>query len=475
MRKNRRRVVTKSGYYARASQVSRLCADTPLMGRGAAAARGLHVAQPLAMLGLVLMALVFSWNYWTAPPQWTPDGLFYEAQARELSGASAEDARRQVFFGPLAKAASDTSGRLEGSAWVDYAAPFYRRRWVVPAMAAAVRPAVGSRALEIVSLLGYVLSGLLVFALARRRFSVATALAAGAFAIWFPPLRLWASHPLTDTMGVTAMALAFTAASWAFRGSWPRLAVWAASVLLLSFTRDTAAIAVVAAVWFAIAKRSRRAVSLACAAIVSAAPALLLFGAPLRQTMAFTFSDNKIPADTSWHYILQQYGTFVRLMIKFDFPFRSTIPVTAVLVAVVGLLALRPTAMSVLYKFRQPTLALLVSFLGVVALFVAPLQLASWPDPVPFGILLIAALLPLFLPADGDEFITLIRGGALGAVGYLFLLPQSTELRLPLVLLPFAAIGVARGLSLARVSGAVTSLPRPGARPVTVSSAHVPS
>jgi hypothetical protein len=138
------------------------------------------------------------------------------------------------------------------------------------------------------------------------------------------------------------------------------------------------------------------------------------------------------------------------MMLEFDFPFRSTLPVTTVLLSVVALLALRPGASSKLYVVRQAALVLVVSFLAIAALLVAPLQLPSWPDPVPFGILLIAALLPLFLPADGDAFITLIRGGALGAVGYLFLLPQPTGLRLPLVLLPFAAIGIARGLSLAR-------------------------
>jgi hypothetical protein len=377
--------------------------------------------------------------------------LFYEAQARELAGTPAETARQEVFFGPLAKAASDTSGRLDGGAWVEYAAPFYRRRWVVPALAAALRPAAGARALEIVSLLGYVLSGLLVYGLARRRFSVGISFAAGAFALWFPPLRMWAGRPLTDTMGVAAMALAFAAASWALQGKRSRLLLWASSVLLLSFTRDTAAIAVVGAVWLGIAKRSRRTVALALTGIAAAAPAPLLFGAPLRETMAFTFSDNTIPTDTSWHHILHEYGTFVRMMVEFDFPFRSTPGVTTALLSIVCLLALRPTASATLYKLRQVALALLVSLLGIAALFVAPLQLASWPDPVPFGILLIVALLPLFLPADGDAFITLMRGGALGAVGYLFLLPQSTALRLPLVVLPFAAIGVARGIALARV------------------------
>jgi hypothetical protein len=221
-------------------------------------------------------------------------------------------------------------------------------------------------------------------------------------------------------------------------------------VLLLSFTRDTAAIAVAGAVWFTVAARSHRSVGLALTGIAAATPALLLFGAPLRQTMAFTFSKNTIPTDASWHFIVHQYGTFVGMMLDFDFPLRSTLPVTTVLLSVVALLALRPGASSRLHAVRQAALALVAAFLGIAALLVAPLQLPSWPDPVPFGILLVAALLPLFLPADGDAFITLIRGGALGAVGYLFLLPQPTGLRLPLVLLPFAAIGIARGLSLVR-------------------------
>jgi hypothetical protein len=467
-------VLDRPGTPIRGLKSATLTADERDMAWGVNAAERLHLTRLLPLVGLALLALAFSWNHWAASPQWTPDGLFYEAQARELTGTSAPDARRQVFFGSIATAASDTSGRLEGSAWVEYAAPFYRRRWVVPALGAALHPVVGNRALETVSLLGYVLSGLLVYGLARRRFSVGLAFAAGAFALWFPPLREWAGHPLTDTMGVATMALAFTAASWALYGRRSRLLLWAASVLLLSFTRDTAVIAVMAAICLAIARRSRRTAALACTAIVTATPALLLFGAPLRQTMAFTFSDNKIPIDTSWHYIFHQYGTFLRLMIDFDFPLRSSVAVSSVLLAAVALLAFRPAASSMLYRFRQATLALLVSFLGVAALFIAPLQLARWPDPVPFGILLIVALLPLFLPADGDQFIALIRGGALGAVGYLFLLPQSTELRLPLVVLPFAAIGVARAVSLARSSGAQIVVPRPTGRPVVFAPARLP-
>jgi hypothetical protein len=318
----------------------------------------------------------------------------------------------------------------------------------------------GSRALEIVSLLGYVLSGLFAYVLARRRFGRNIAFAAGAFVLWFPPLREWAGHPLTDTMGVAAMSLVLTAGSWSLHGRPSRLVLWASSVLALSFTRDTAVIAVVAAVWLALKLRTGRAVALAGTAALAAAPALLLFGAPLRQTMAFTFSDNNIPTDTSWQYIFDHYGTYLRLMINFDFPFRSTPVVTVLLLGLVSLLALQPDSSSRLCRVRRWMLVVTASFLAIGAVLIAPLQLAAFSDPVPAGMVLIAALLPLFFPADGDAVITLLRGGALGAVGYLFLLPQSTELRLPLVVLPFAAMGVARGIFLARVPGEV-STPEP--------------
>jgi hypothetical protein len=358
-----------------------------------------------------------------------------------------------VFFGPLAGAAADTSGRLDGGAWVDYAAPFYRRRWVVPALAVALRPVAGSRSLEVVSLLGYVMSGLFAYALARRRFGNGVAFAAAAFALWFPPLREWAGHPLTDTMGVAAMLLVLLAGSWSLQGERSRLVLWGSSVLALAFTRDTAVIAVIAALGLAIILRTRRAIALACTAALAAAPALVLFGAPLRQTMAFTFSDNNIPTDTSWQYIFDQYGTYLRLMINFDFPFWSRPVVTLLLLGLVSLLALQPRPSSPLSGLRRWMLVVTSAFLGIGAVLIAPLQLAAFSDPVPAGMILIAAVLPLFLPAHGDEFMTLLRGGALGAVGYLFLLPQSTELRLPLVVLPFAAMGVARGISLARAPG----------------------
>jgi hypothetical protein len=403
----------------------------------------------LSALALVLLAIALSCTHWTAPVRWTPDALFYEAQSRELAGTPAVQARRQVFSGPLVHRSSATSGRLEGTAWVEYAAPFYRRRWVVPAMAAGLRPTFGTRSLQIVSLLGYVLSGLLVYALARRRFSNGLSLGAAAFVLWFPPLREWTGYPLTDSMGVAALTLALITAAWAMRGHWARVIMWSASVALLSFTRDTAAIAVAAAVGLALAKRSRWAIAIACSGALAALPALVLFGAPLRATMAFTFSDNGIPRDPSWTYVRQHYGEFLRYMIQVDFPFRTHALVALALTALVVLLATTPREGSRPSRARQMLLLASAAALGILVLLIAPLQLPSIPDPVPPGVLLIAALLPLFAPAREDDLIVLARCGGIGAVAYLFLLPQATDLRLALVILPFAAIGFARAVSWA--------------------------
>src|SRR4029078_746473 len=131
--------------------------------------------------------------------------------------------------------------------------------------------------------------------------------------------------------------------------------------------------------------------------------------------------------------IFHRYGTSLQTMLNYDFPFRSTPIVALLLVGLVALLAFRPGPSSGLWAIRRWTIRVTVCFLAIGALLIAPLQLATFSDPIPAGMLLIAALLPLFVPAGGDEFLAFARGGALCAVGYLFLLPQWTELRLPLV------------------------------------------
>jgi hypothetical protein len=138
-------------------------------------------------------------------------------------------------------------------------------------------------------------------------------------------------------------------------------------------------------------------------------------------------------------------------MIQSDFPFRTHMLVSLALTALVVLLAASPRRDSGLHRIRRILLAVSATSFGILVLLIAPLQLPSIPDPVPAGVLLITSLLPLFAPARGDDFIILARCGGIGAVTYLFLLPQATDLRLALVILPFAATGFARGISWAYV------------------------
>lgn len=405
------------------------------------------LAVPAALLAL---AAAFTWSDWSAPVQWTPDGLFYEAQAHELTGTPAAAARQQVFFGPLGRSVSDSTRRLQDRRWIAFAAPFYRRRWVVPALSDVVRPLFGSRALLIVSLLGYAACGLLAYALARRRFGVLPAAAAGAFVLWYPPLREWAAYPLTDSMGVATLFLALLAANWSLSGRRIRVAGWAASVLLVSFTRDTAVIAVGAALMLAVVRRTRRAALVAAAGVAAALPAPLLFGAPLRTTLAFTFSGNRIPAQDSWSFVFDRYGAFVHWMLATDFPFASSGRITFVLLLLVALLALRPASTSQVRRVWALAVAFATAFIAFSATLVGPLQLFAF-DVLPMGILLVVAVLPLFLAAPGrDPFFAAARGGALASIAYLFVLPQYTDLRLALVVLPFAALGAARAVELVR-------------------------
>jgi hypothetical protein len=118
---------------------------------------------------LVGLALAFSWSHWSAVPRWTTDGLFYEAQTLEVTGTPAGLARQEVFSGPLGRSAIDGGTHIHDRRWIEFSAAFYRRRWVVPAMAAALRPLVGVRGLQTVSLLGYVLVGVFTYLLARLR------------------------------------------------------------------------------------------------------------------------------------------------------------------------------------------------------------------------------------------------------------------------------------------------------------------
>ena len=107
------------------------------------------------------------------------DGLFYEVQRLQVEGHSEAEATRIVFGGAIARQTADIEDRpshvrrVLDPDWVEYSKRFYRRRWLVPAVAAAVAPIVGEqpgRALRWASLIGYLLVAPVLFLLLRRRF-----------------------------------------------------------------------------------------------------------------------------------------------------------------------------------------------------------------------------------------------------------------------------------------------------------------
>jgi len=362
-----------------------------------------------ALVALVALAIGLTWSSWGDPPQWKPDGLYYQVQLLELRGVDHADALRDVFAGPLAaprvleeRTNPEAVPRLTDPQWVEYSAQFYRRRWVLPALGAAIEPAFGTDSLQIVSLVGFVLVGPLLFLLLRLRFSLLPSLAAAAVCVALPPLRYWAEQPLSDSLAVAVEALAFVCAVLALeRGAW-WLAPWFATMLALGFTRDTTAVLVAGAAWLALRLRTTRSLVILVLGVLAALPPPLFFGAPLREALAYMFSDFTVPADTSWGFILENYPKGLRRVQIHDFQYFRDHPLAA-LAGIGGLLAV--------YVFRRPA----------------------------------------------DPYFMLVRGAGIAGIAYLLLQPNYTALRLELVFVPVIAVGLA--LVVDAVQGRVRDLP----------------
>jgi hypothetical protein len=161
--------------------------------------------------------------------------------------------------------------------------------------------------------------------------------------------------------------------------------------------------------------------------------------------MAFTFSDNTVPAHDNWAFVLHRYGHYAWSMISTDFPVLDCLPLLAASLGAIALLALPPgTAGSA--QLRRRVAAALVVAIGLDLVLYDRLQIYGLP--LPPGVMLLIGLIPLFVPArPADTLVRFARAGAIGAVGYLFLLPEYSDLRLGLVLLPFAAVGTARAIA----------------------------
>lgn len=374
---------------------------------------GRALAVVIALAGIGFVAL-----HWDDSYQWKPDSLFYEAQLLRVQGTPKHEALRKVFDGPLAaprvaQELRDTPPArrtVASPAWVAYSSRFYERRWVVPALGAALEPALGDDALRAVSLAGYVLAGLLVYALLALRFRawIAAIVSLGVLALG--PLRYWSLLPLTDSFGVALEAAALATAVLALRRPKPWLPVFALTMLALSFTRDATLVVVAGLAWVALRDRSRRAVITFATGIVASLPAPLLFGAPTREIMAYTLNQFRPPAHATWGFIRSRYVDGEKGLVKDDFT----------------------------YLFHHP-------YVGLFA---------------------VGGIVALYALRRDDVSASLIRGAVVGAVALLLVAPNFTALRLELPFIPLAAYGVALGLDAIRRRAPGGPVPVPGGQPV---------
>ena len=367
------------------------------------------LGRALAVCLVALAGLVFVGVHWGDSYQWKPDSLFYETQLLRVQGTPKDEALRRVFGGPLAAyrvqqelAQPAAERRLADPQWVDYSYRFYARRWVVPALGAAAEPWLGVNALRAVSLAGYCLAGLLVYALLALRFSRWTSAVVALGTLALQPLRYWSLLPLTDSFGVAVEAGAMACALLALRGGRWRLALLAGAMLALAFTRDSTLVVVAGLAWVAASSMGRRTALPLAAAIAAALPAPLLFGAPARQLLAYTLNDFRPPADPSWGFIFSRYVPAAKSLVRGDVEYLGAHPYVAVF-----------------------------ALGGLLALFV----LRATP---------------------GDPAVPFMRASVLGAAGLIALAPNYTSMRLELPFVPIAAFGVA--LVLERLTPVAQSL-----------------
>jgi hypothetical protein len=302
------------------------------------------------------------------------DGLFYEVQRLEVEGHSEVEATRMVFGGAIGHQTADIEDRpshvrrVLDPDWVEYSKRFYRRRWLVPAVAAAIAPIVGEqpgRALRWASLIGYLLVAPVLFLLLRRRFPAALSAALAIACTLAPPVYKWSLGMRVDSWGLLLESLGFLAAVLVKDQGRRWLVLWVAAIAALSITRDATAILVPAVLWLLIVEwpnvQARRTnFALLGTGIAAALPAFLLGGTPVRDQLAYVIVGYKIPDQNSWSFIGAHYMDQLWRTIKTDltYPVDFPIPVAILLYAGLAVAAAALVAVAVHRPRRDPYFSL---------------------------------------------------------------------------------------------------------------------
>lgn len=367
----------------------------------------------LAVAGILAVTTTLA-VHWVPRTVWTPDSLFYQARVVEIRGASQQQALSEVWNGPLAaslKAADQQRPPgdrvFSDPEWISYSAQLFERRLTVPLMAAAIYPIAGTDSLTVVSVVAFFVFAVLLYVLLHQRLSPLACGIAVSLCLAWPPTR-WALLPLTDSWGLAFICLALLAALLAIERGGVWYWVWGAAVLALAFTRDLTPVPIAAAGVLLLVSRDRRAALLGVIGLAAAVPALLLGGTPLREQLAYSYNDSRIPLDSSWSFVAHHY-------------FSELVD------------GLRGT--------------------GDYLLSTDPRYLSVWLPLLPFTIPIVAGITVIVLARardPGDAFLPLMRGALIGGLAYYLLLPHFHFLRYELVFLPVAAAGLAAGIDLVR-------------------------
>jgi hypothetical protein len=349
----------------------------------------------LVAAALVAAALIAVGGSLSGPPQWSPDGLFYQARALEFQGVDRAAALKQTFQGPMGAELRRIDPTRSGSpAWVEFNAQFYERRLTVPLAAAALEPVAGERTILDLSLAGYVVAILAIFGLLLLRFRLAIAGGVALATAFLPALVHHSSYPLTDSWGLALEAGALACGILVLQRGNRWLIPWTVLILLLSMTRDSTWIPIFAAAWLTVTLRSKVAVSLLGSALAVTIPVTLLFPTPMRELLAQMLNDTMPAPDPSWGFIVSHYPGAVIDLVRANGGFvRDGAFFSAAFIGG-GLLALfvlaRGRAASTTTSFLKAAAFAAVGFVFVVPIFSAfRLELAAVPMAA-FGLALAA-------------------------------------------------------------------------------------
>jgi hypothetical protein len=380
-------------------------------------------------LVVLLIAILASLHAWIEPVEWSdPDGLYYQAKTLSFRGQDEREALHRAFHSSIANEVLEDERealrndpefqrQFTNSRWIDYTSRFFGRRLLVSLAAAGIYPIFELRSVLTVSLIGYLLLSLALYAFLRRRFSPWLSAGVASICILAPAVRDTSFVPMTDSWGLLLETCALLAAALVYDRSARFLWAWIGAMGLLSITRDDSVVPLVAVGLLLLHQRDRRSMLLVGSGVAAILPAVLIFGnTSIRENLAYAFSGFNPPYEETWKFVLHYYPSNFERLLGSDLSYGTHLG----------------------WEMPLWYLGLAIAAVGVV--------------------LLVRRL------RNGDPFFRLAAYGLLGAALYVALFGRFSDMRQEIVFVPSLAVALAlafeRGVELVRERGlAVRSRP----------------